>query len=64
MEIATNEQPLFLKPTEVAAHLRLSRAKVYDLIASGDIPSLRIAGSIRVPASALRDMEERARAAR
>ncbi len=62
MELTNTEEPLFLKPIEVAAHLRLSRAKVYDLIASRAIPSVRIAGSIRVPRSALHDLAAQAKA--
>jgi len=58
------EAPTFLKPTEFARETRLSRAKVYDLIAQHIIPSVRIAGSIRIPASALRDLEEQAKASR
>ncbi len=56
--------PAFLKPIEFARQARLSRAKVYDLIAQHVIPSVRIAGSIRIPASVLADLEERAKAPR
>jgi excisionase family DNA binding protein len=58
------EAPTFLKPSQVAKNLGLSRAKVYSLISMGQIPSVKIAGSIRVPTSVLSDLEERAKAPR
>jgi len=49
---------LLLKPLEVAAELRISRAKAYELIAldaaDGGIPSIKVGSSTRVPADALR----------
>jgi excisionase family DNA binding protein len=49
---------LLLKPLEVAAELRISRAKVYELLAmdadDGGIPSIKVGSSTRVPAEALR----------
>jgi excisionase family DNA binding protein len=41
---------LLLKPTEAAAALGISRSKVYELLARRVIPSVRLDGSIRVPA--------------
>ena len=41
---------LLLKPTEAAMALGVSRSKLYDLIARRAIPSLRLDGSIRIPA--------------
>jgi len=46
---------LLLKPTEVAEQLRISRAKCYTLIASRDIPSVKVGSSVRVSSEALRD---------
>jgi excisionase family DNA binding protein len=46
---------LLLKPTEVAEQLRISRAKTYMLIASRDIPSVKVGCSVRVPSDALRE---------
>ena len=37
-----------LKPTEVALRLRLCRATVYKLCATGRLPCLRIVNSVRV----------------
>jgi excisionase family DNA binding protein len=46
---------LLLKPAEVAEQLRISRAKTYALIASNDIPSVRVGSSVRVSTDALRE---------
>jgi len=43
---------LLLKPEEVAQVLGTGRSKVYELLASGDLPSIRLGGArgaIRVP---------------
>ena len=45
---------LLLKPEEVARALAIGRSRAYALIANGTIPSIRIGGSVRVPADALR----------
>jgi len=50
---------LLLKPDEAAAWLRVGRSKLYALLKSGDLPSVRIGGSIRVPVEALRRWIER-----
>ena len=41
---------LLLRPTEAAAALGVSRSKIYELLARRVIPSVRLDGSIRVPA--------------
>ena len=46
---------LLYRVSEAAHALGVSRAKAYELIAAGVIPSIRIDGSIRVPAKALRE---------
>jgi excisionase family DNA binding protein len=50
---------LLLRPVEVGEQLRVSRAKAYELIASGQIPSIKVGGSTRVPADALREWIEK-----
>jgi excisionase family DNA binding protein len=40
-------------PKQVASVLMLSRSKTYELIASGEIPSIKIGWSRRVPAAFL-----------
>ncbi|MER6170553.1 helix-turn-helix domain-containing protein [Streptosporangium sp. NPDC001681] len=46
---------LLLTVPEAAAALAVSRSKLYQLIASGAVASIRIDGSRRVPVSALQD---------
>ncbi|MGH2378796.1 MAG: helix-turn-helix domain-containing protein [Candidatus Limnocylindria bacterium] len=46
-------EPLLLRVEEVARALALGRSKVYELIASGELPSLTIGSARRVPAEAL-----------
>lgn len=47
---------LLLRPEEAAEALGISRAKVYRLIAAGDIPHRRIGvRGVRVPLAALRE---------
>jgi len=44
---------ILLKPEEVGRILDLSRSKTYQLLASGELPSIRAGKSIRVPRAAL-----------
>lgn len=45
---------LLLRPVEAAEAIGVGRSKVYELLASGELPSIRIGGSVRVPVDALR----------
>lgn len=45
--------PLLLRPEEAAQLLKISRSQTYRLLAAGELPSLRIGRSIRVPLAAL-----------
>ena len=45
---------LLYRPAEAADAIAVSRARAYELIAAGVIPSIRINGSIRVPVDALK----------
>jgi excisionase family DNA binding protein len=47
-------EPLMLRVPEAAAMLAISRAKSYELIRRGELPSVRIDGCVRVPVEALR----------
>jgi excisionase family DNA binding protein len=47
--------PLLYRPEEAAVQLRISRTKVYALLRSGAIRSVKIDGLRRIPASALVD---------
>ena len=62
-------EQLLYRPTEAAEVIGVSRARCYELIAAGVIPSIRIGTSIRVPRVALiewieRQMRERAEGGR
>lgn len=46
---------LLLTVPEAAQALAISRSKLYQLLASGAVASIRIDGSRRVPVSALHD---------
>ena len=55
---------LCLRPAEVGEQIGVSRTKAYELIASGEIPSLKVGGCIRVPVAALKMwIDEKARKA-
>ena len=45
--------PLLLKAPEVAALLRIGRTKVYNMMASGELPVVRLGKALRVPKRAL-----------
>lgn len=45
---------LLLRPVEAAEAIGISRTKIYELLARGDLPSVRIGASVRVPVDALR----------
>ena len=51
---ATGEQ-LLLRPTEAAQRLGIGRSKVYELMASGELRSVKIGAARRVSATALAD---------
>jgi len=44
---------LLLKAPEVAQLLGLGRSKVYEMIASGELPVVRIGSAVRVPREGL-----------
>lgn len=45
---------LLLRPIEAAEAIGIGRSKVYELLASGELPSIRIGSSVRVPVDSLR----------
>src|SRR5712691_9795314 len=53
MSSPSQDLPLLLNAVEAGRLLSISRAKVLDLAARGEIPSLRIGGSVRVPRDSL-----------
>ena len=46
---------LLLRPEEAAKLLSVGRSKIYALLASGEVPSVRVGHAVRVPAEALRE---------
>jgi excisionase family DNA binding protein len=46
---------LLLTPTQAAAALGIGRSKVYELLKSGDLPSVHIGTCRRIPSEALAD---------
>jgi excisionase family DNA binding protein len=65
MMLQPKVQKIFVKPREVAVLLDCSVSKVYELIASGAIPSVRLENDrmIRVPLAALTKMAAEAQSA-
>ena len=53
MERVGQPEPLLLRAAEVASLLNLGRSKVYELMAAGELPVVRIGGVVRVPRSEL-----------
>ncbi len=51
-------QPLLLRIPEAAAMLRLSRAKVYQLIDAEGLPIVRFGRAVRVPRASLQQWIE------
>ena len=47
-------EPLQVDVIEAARLLRYSRAKIYEMLSSGELPSTRHGGSRRIPVVALR----------
>ena len=46
---------LLLSPVEAAAHLSIGRSKVYELMRLGQLRSVKIGASRRIPQAALAD---------
>ena len=51
--------PQLLTPEQAADWLNISRSRVFELIAEGALPSIKIGKSRRVPVEALRRWVER-----
>ena len=50
---------MLYRPSEAAQAIGVSRSRVYELINSGEIPSLQVGGVKRVPVDKLREWIER-----
>ena len=46
---------LLLRPTEAAELIGVGRSKMYQLLASGELPTVLVGGSVRVPLAKLRE---------
>lgn len=55
------DTPLLLTPERAADRLEVGRTKIYELMASGDIESVKVGRLRRVPAAALQEYVERLR---
>jgi len=50
---------LLLTPAETAETIGIGRTRIYELLASGELPSVRIGRSIRIPIDCLRTWIDR-----
>ena len=48
------DEKLLLSPDEAFRSLKISRAKGFDMIAKGELPSIKVGRLRRIPADALR----------
>lgn len=53
---ATSIAKLLLRPEEVADLLSIGRSKIYELIGTGELASVRIGACRRIPAEALQSL--------
>ena len=51
--------PLLLTPVEAARRLSIARSSLYELVLTGEIVSVKIGRSRRIPATALEDYVDR-----
>jgi len=59
-QVVPTDRALLCTPNEAARQLAIGRTKLYELIASGDLRSVRIGRAVRVPASELKSFVARA----
>jgi len=55
MDGVTTDERLLLRPVEAAERLGIGRTKLYELLRSGELRSVKIGGARRVSATALAD---------
>ena len=60
-QVSKTAVPHLLRVTEVAQALSISRSKLYELIATGDLESFRIGGCRRISADAVHRLLENSR---
>ena len=59
--VASHTSPLLLTPEQAAICLAICRTKLYQLLRTGDLESVRIGSSRRIPAAALAEYVQRLR---
>ena len=47
--------PILLRPNEAGEVLGVSRARIYELLREGTLPSIKVGGRLRVPVEELRE---------
>ena len=60
MDSNENSKPLFVRVSEAAKLLSMSRSKTYQAMQIGALPAVKIAGVWRVPRKALEQMADQA----
>jgi excisionase family DNA binding protein len=58
-QTSTAVERTLLRPREIVQSTGLSRVTIYNLIASGELRSVRVGRAIRVPVQALKEWIER-----
>lgn len=48
-----SDRPILLKAEEAATLLRIGRSTVFELMATGELPSVKIGRSVRIPYAGL-----------
>lgn len=46
-------EPILLRAEDVARALGLGRSKTYEMMAAGELPTVRVGRAVRVPSAAL-----------
>jgi excisionase family DNA binding protein len=55
--MSNTAEPVLIRPSQAALMLSVSRSTIYELIASGALPSVKVGDRLlRVPAEAIRRM--------
>lgn len=49
VEMATPIEPAYFSVLELARYLGVSRRTAYNLVAAGEVPSVRVGGQYRIP---------------
>jgi len=57
--MSNTSEPVLIRPSQAALMLSVSRSTVYELIASGALPSVKVGDRmIRIPVAAIRRMAQ------